>query len=132
MQTAEVWVSFAPLCSSGFHPQMFVVFKLLTVLTKAGRKPLQCQLKHMDGKGTIANCISCALKCLPHCFVSLDSSKVKDLKFPITAGRNARGSNTRKRTFWMRACFEKKLFCSIMLFEYAIVLKRPTLKHKRG
>ncbi len=73
-QTAEVWVSFAPLCSLGFHPQMFVVFKLLTVLTKAGRKPLQCQSRHMDGKGTIANCISCALKWLPHGFVSLDSS----------------------------------------------------------
>lgn len=38
MQTAEVWVSFAPLCSLGFHPQMFVVFKLLTVLTKAWDK----------------------------------------------------------------------------------------------
>ncbi len=48
MQTVEVWVSLAPLCSLGFHPQMFVVFKLLTVLTKASPMPVKAHRWERD------------------------------------------------------------------------------------
>jgi len=124
MQTAEVWVSFAPLCSLRFHPQMFVVFKLLMVLTKAWEK-VKAHGWERDNCKLYILCfeILTPLLCLSW------QLQVKDLKFPITAGRNAKGSTTRKSNFLSEGVFCEEghlLFLQHCIpFEYAILVKSP-------
>jgi len=124
MQTAEVWVSFAPLCSLRFHPQMFVVFKLLMVLTKAWEK-VKAHGWERDNCKLYILCfeILTPLLCLSW------QLQVKDLKFPITAGRNAKGSRTRKSNFLSEGVFCEEghlLFLQHCIpFEYAILVKSP-------